>query len=445
MAKPMKQAPKLTRKHLVGLQREKFVNRLLLIGTIAIVVVVIGLVSYGTINQFFIAPSKPVAVIEGKEILGREFQARVRINRNQLVNTYMQYIQTLQFFGSDPAFQQQAYTQLQQIQYQLLPEIVGSTTINQMVDDELLKLEAAELGIEISEAEVDAEFQNFLGYFPNGTPTVAATSTAFATSTLSSTQLAIVTLTPTWTPFPSPSPEDTGTPTEGPTPTSTKVVLYPTLTPTVTRTPTLVALPSATEMDLQGYETAVADYFAFQAEALDIAEGDIYEIVYINLLRDAFIEYLTADLPHEEEQVWARHILVADEETAQTVLDRLAAGEDWAALALELSTDFGNASIGGDLGWFSKDTMVEPFADAAFALEIGEISEPIETQFGWHIIQVIGHEDRPLTEAEYQQNQQEVFQEFLTGLREKYDWEIFDAWIAITPDDPNIPPEYQFQ
>lgn len=83
----------------------------------------------------------------------------------------------------------------------------------------------------------------------------------------------------------------------------------------------------------------------------------------------------------------ARHILVADEETANTVLEKLKAGEDFAALAKEYSTD-GSASNGGELGWFTVGSMVPEFNDAAYALEINEISEPVKSEYGYHIIQV---------------------------------------------------------
>lgn len=89
------------------------------------------------------------------------------------------------------------------------------------------------------------------------------------------------------------------------------------------------------------------------------------------------------------EEVHARHILVADLATAQSLKKLLDAGADFAALAVEKSTDPGSASQGGDLGWFSRGQMVTEFEDAAFSLEPGKVSDPIKTQYGYHLIEVI--------------------------------------------------------
>ncbi|MGH2581613.1 MAG: SurA N-terminal domain-containing protein, partial [Anaerolineales bacterium] len=263
MAKPTRKPPKLlSPRHRVGLERELFYNRLLLFGTIVIVIIVIGLVGWSSFYQYVLGPSQTVAVVEGHEIKGKEYQARVRLNRNQLVNTYLQYVQMLQLFGGDPSFQQQAYTELTQIQYQLFPEVIGSSTINQMVDDELIKLEAAEMGISISQEQVDEEMASFIGYYSQGTPTSSPTNTPIVTSTLSETQLAIVTLTPTFTPFPSATPS-------GPTATPTRRVINP------TATPTLILQPTATEYTFEAFQTEEADYFAFQEDNINVTEQDI--------------------------------------------------------------------------------------------------------------------------------------------------------------------------
>ncbi|MBB3711406.1 peptidyl-prolyl cis-trans isomerase C [Limimaricola variabilis] len=85
----------------------------------------------------------------------------------------------------------------------------------------------------------------------------------------------------------------------------------------------------------------------------------------------------------------ASHILVETEEEAQAVLERLEAGEEFAEIAKEVSTDPGSGAQGGSLGWFADGMMVQPFQDAVAALEKGETTEtPVETQFGFHVIRL---------------------------------------------------------
>jgi foldase protein PrsA len=92
----------------------------------------------------------------------------------------------------------------------------------------------------------------------------------------------------------------------------------------------------------------------------------------------------------QAEQVEASHILVATKEEADEVAKKLKDGEDFAGLAAEYSTDTATAKSGGELGSFSAGEMAAEFEKAAFAMEVGEISEPVETEYGFHIIKVTG-------------------------------------------------------
>ena len=126
-------------------------------------------------------------------------------------------------------------------------------------------------------------------------------------------------------------------------------------------------------------------------EAQVVAEAYVHKQVEPKIT-DAKIkeryEQLSAKFKPQDE-VRARHILVKTEAEATDVLKQLKSGTDFAKLAEEKSKDTGSAKQGGDLGYFVHDAMVKAFADAAFAMKVGEVSDkPIKTEFGYHIIKV---------------------------------------------------------
>ena len=108
------------------------------------------------------------------------------------------------------------------------------------------------------------------------------------------------------------------------------------------------------------------------------------------------------------EEVHARHILVETEEKAKEVHAKLKAGGDFAALAKAESKDPGSAE-GGDLGYFTQDQMVPEFADTAFKLEKGALSDPVKTQFGWHVIKVEDKRNKPVPAFDQVKEQIETY------------------------------------
>jgi peptidyl-prolyl cis-trans isomerase C len=93
-----------------------------------------------------------------------------------------------------------------------------------------------------------------------------------------------------------------------------------------------------------------------------------------------------------ETEIHARHILVATEDEAKSALKRIMGGEEFEKVAKEVSKDPG--SEGGDLGWFTKDRMVPEFADAAFKLDVGQMSDPVKSPFGWHLIEILDKREK---------------------------------------------------
>lgn len=125
------------------------------------------------------------------------------------------------------------------------------------------------------------------------------------------------------------------------------------------------------------------------------SEEDYADVLYLSLLQEQALaedieitdEEIEQRYDRSKTEIDAQHILVADEETANEVKKKLDDGEDFGELAAEYSTD-GSAQDEGKLGYFTAGSMVPEFEDAAYNMEVGEISDPVESQYGFHIIKV---------------------------------------------------------
>jgi len=129
------------------------------------------------------------------------------------------------------------------------------------------------------------------------------------------------------------------------------------------------------------------------------------ELVTDDKLRAAYAE--SAKKP--EEEVHARHILVKTEEEAKAIEKKLKNGGDFEKLAKEKSEDKSSGASGGDLGWFTAEKMVPEFSKVAFALKKGEISAPVKSDFGWHIIKV--EDRRKVTPPTFEQQKEQLAQQ----------------------------------
>ncbi len=140
-----------------------------------------------------------------------------------------------------------------------------------------------------------------------------------------------------------------------------------------------------------------------------------------------------------EEEISARHILVPTEDEAKAALKRVKGGENFAKVADEVSKDPG--SKGGDLGWFTKDRMVPEFGEAAYKLKKGEISDPVKSQFGWHVIKLEDRRRKPFPSFEEVKTQvaqyvaQKSQSELIMKLRDGAKIERMEAPVA-----PILPP-----
>jgi parvulin-like peptidyl-prolyl isomerase len=365
-----------TRKETSRRRRDEIRNRRVMIGLAVVAALVVLLIAAGIIAELVIKPSQPVATVDNAKIGLRDYQKRVKFDW----------------------FQAGEVTD---------PQGTSLKTLDTLVDEQLLRDQAQQRGLTVTEDEISETIEKSFGYL-RVPPTPAPAPTADPQAT--------------------PSSEPTATPAPSPTPVS-----------------------------LEAYEKAKKEYLDRLDLTTGMSEADFRKIVELDLLRQKLYDEVTKDVPTVGEQVHARPILVAirtPEPTAEPtpvggptpdpnaptptptpapeprdaaqalaliieVQQKLGAGEDFAALAAQYSDDPGSKTQGGDLGWFARDQgLVKEFEDAAFSLEPGKISDPVQTQFGYHLIRVDEVDPaRELDAYTVQLKKYEAYNTWLTDLR----------------------------
>jgi parvulin-like peptidyl-prolyl isomerase len=431
----------ITKKHTARLERERKQRKVLLIGIISLLAVIVLLIVYGVLNSTVLQAGKTVAKINNEKITVEQFQKRVRYERLTQTQMFLNY----QLSQLASYFQ----PQLLQVQNELDDYLTfGEGILDKMVTEAVIAQQAKEMGITVSEEEIDLEIQEQFGYFANGTPTPAPTEEYKPTSTYSPTQLALVAETAIVIEEPAATPEATAAVVEATvdpavvleTPTAT--VELPTLTPTVEPTATTIP-PTPTEYTEAGFENLYATVVANLEAQTAFGSVEFREYVRNTLYSRKLFELITKDVLAEQDMVWARHILVATEEEANAVIDRLEAGEGFSVLAAELSLDTSNSLFGGDLGWIAKGQMVEEFESAIWPMEVSAISAPVKTSFGYHIIQVLGHEVREMNADELSTTKSTAFSKFVDDAQLASSIKKLPVWASVVPLEPAIPSEYR--
>jgi parvulin-like peptidyl-prolyl isomerase len=387
---------------------------------IALVVIILGI---GIFQTYVLEPNSPIATVDGTPITTRDYQTRVRYERfilNSQLGQLAAQRDSILAQTEDKQMAQFWLGQLEQQENQIRQQraIVDRQTLDVMIEDKLIEAEAARRGITVSEEEITENVNRFLSAQLGGLTAAAASETATARVEASATA-ALWTPTPTFTP--------------SPTLTTTEEITQPTATPA--NTPTPAPTPTLNVIDQNALSTQYTEWLNILAENADVGEVEFRQIERASLLRDKVQEALGSEIPTSAEQSRARHILVETEEEANEVIERLQAGEDFAELAEELSTDPGSGAQGGDLGFVPRGRFVVPVDEAVFTLPIGEVGEPVESDYGWHVIEVLEREERELSPSDYRINQRMAYDEWLTNAREEVTIE--DSWsIEKVPEDP---------
>lgn len=400
----------LTRRQVSRAARESRLQRSIWIGTAAVTVIIVGLIAFGFINKYVVQPNHAIVTVNGDSASVAEFQDRVKFDYYRQTGG-MSVDELTQTYGIDASY-------------------FGQLTMNSMINELLIKQKAEEMGIEVSEDEIREETELAFGY-DSGEPEPTATIIPTAEAT------AEPTITPTFVYTPTPSPTPTLapgiTPTVAPTATAT-----PSEPPTAT--PTSLPLPTTEPMTESDYNEQVDTFITTTNQVTGLSENRIQEIIHneilTSLLQQKVFEALDIQADETKVIVHAAHILVNTEEEAQAAIERINSGEAFEEVAADISQDTSNAYKGGDLGWFGPGDMVQPFETAAFELQEGELSEPIETSFGWHVIKLYERDNVALTASEQEQQKQEKFSELLSEWKSEATIEQEEDWQSYMPELP---------
>ena len=359
--RPRAVVPTVTRKQLSKRQKEQRFQRWLTIGATIVLVSVVGVLGYGLYRQFVVLPAKPVATVNDVPIPLGAYQRLVRYRRFDIRNFLASLNAQLQQL--DPTAEEQqffrSYLQQQVEQVRNSLTTLPTAALDELIEDELIRQESAANNVVIAEAEIQLELERQFGYDRN--PPLPAPTAITAT--------ALITITPE---------------------------------------------PTVAPMTEEEFTTAYSEYMKEAQKQTGITEQELRGLIQASLLRQRLEEFMGEQVPTQEEQLHCRHILVETEETANAVVQRLQGGEDFVALASEYSTDETNKNEGGDLGWFGRGAMVEEFEEAAFALQPGEVSDVVQTTFGYHIIECLERdENRELDPPTLDQRKREGFSNWL--------------------------------
>jgi parvulin-like peptidyl-prolyl isomerase len=354
-------------------QRDQHQQRLLFIAVGVLVLLVVAIFAGGLVFENVVQGNAAVAQVGPDSITASQLLEEVRPEAAALDN------QAKQFGGG------QQIADYVTSQKRSLPNSV----LNNVVDDRIIRQEAARRGISVSPADVDnkerqtvADFQAASNPAPTPAPEASPTDQTFATPEASGAALTLATPQPTTLP----------TPAAAVTPTT------PTPVPTLDESAYGPALQQLLQQD-------------------GFTEADFRKQLERSLLRTDLQSAVGAEkAASTQPEVHARQIQAASPDVANDLLSQLQNGADFAQLAQQNSTDAVSKDNGGDVGWFARGTHVQAFDDATFALQAGQLSDVIRDANGYHVIQVLEVDpNHPVPADQVASLQQKAFSDWLTA------------------------------
>lgn len=376
----MSKAPKpvtkqLTRPQLSRRAKEERASRILIISAAAVLGLVVLVLGYGLLNEYVLKPNRPVAKVAGVPIRVGDYQKLVQYRRAD----YRRYISSLQMqsqqyaaMGEDAGYMLEILNQ--QIQYsEGMLANVPYAVIDELIEDQITRQESALRGIAVAPDEVDLEIEQMFGY-------------------------------------------DRNPPTLTPTPITATVEI--TVTPTATVAP----------MTLEKFQSDFAETIAAMRTATGFDEKDFRRLVESSVLRTKLEESIGSTVSLTGEHVHVLQILVETREEADAIVARLDAGEEWNALAAELSTESATSQSGGDMGWFMRGQKGETFDAVVFTAEPDPTKTlVIEDDYGFHVVRVLERDPaRFLSETDLESAKRTVVTEWFAERRNKED--VVNLW-----------------
>lgn len=420
-------------------EREAGIQRLIVLALLGAGIIIAVLLLIAFVSDGIIRPNQTVATINDQTVSVGEYQKRVRIERGihiMLINDILNDLTE----GSGISVEEAGNFILQQEPYLSwwnelnTPDVLGLRVLDDIIDDRLIASAAAEMGVSVSDADVDAYINKLIGYDPAAVALIGTEPTSTPEPTV------------TPTPFVSPTPTTEPTATVEPTATATVegATAVPEATATSTPAPTEAPATPSVEEVTRSYERQKSSFVSEIANMAGASESEVRDVLKARALRSAIAAKLAAEGDDSEETdnttLYAdvRHILVTDENVAFDIVEALNAGESFADLARSASTDTGSGANGGDLGWAPVSNYVEPFANAVRDAEIGAIVGPVESDFGYHVLQVRAKEFREASQTQIDRANDLIFSAWLDGVRDAAEgtYSTTSAWASNIPSSP---------
>lgn len=382
----------LTKKQRSRVEREARMNRWIIIGAATIGILVVAILVYGYLSEEVFRAREPVAKVNGVPITTEDFEVRVRYQRLGLRQELDQYLaQRMLLDPTDPETTT-VFEQLDQIirslEAQLAPEyaaVIGGQVLQQMVQEELIRQEAARRGLSVSQEEIERAIERQFGYDRDASEAE---------------------------PFP---------PISGPVTETTQTI-----------TPTGGITLEEFQQRYQGYVKSVL-------EPSGLSEKEFRAMVEVSLLYDKVRQAVSDSVPAVMDQVQFRYISFPSEEEAAAVQERLEAGEAWEDIAAEIEAEEGGGAYVTEMDWRTESYVAEQFGEeigqAVFETPVGELTGVLLGSSGrYYVIQITGHEERELDSLMQSYEQNRAFQAWFE-LQMQY-VEYVGGWEEKVPTQP---------